>query len=554
MKKQPDNSKCASALRITLSVTLICGSLILFASISGAGSASSPSQGVPSGQLSQQVGTGSIGPGTVIEVQSSDVPFTPTAAQIAAHQQLLDAKSKHLAPPLGPHTTAADVGPAGGPPTETFGQEVSPNDFAVFKNSVVNSTCPGCGQSTVNEPSAANSGKTVIETSNWNISYTLNGGAVPIVWSNQNPYSLSPGYCCDTQIVYNPDRNIFILLLLDYAGEGASTNGFTLSIARGQSPTTWTTYKFNGAHFGRGATDTLDFPKIAISNNYLFVTWNDYPPNSGFTATGLARMPLDALAAGAGFSFSYLNRNTEFTFALAQGAHDQFYWVSNWMLDGTTNGSNLRIFYWPDNSGTYFWVTRGINAYTFGTVACGSPNWCSRLDPRYESVVITPAEYRAQANSAFAGDQIFEVAATAGPSGFSGGNNYVVYNYFKLNSLTYIGNDQTYNTSQSFAYPGCSVNEKGYVGCAMAQGLNAPGGLILLQDNVNPTQPWGYNFVVGGVSGASAWGDYVVTNPWRPSGGPFQTVLWNVSNGVKPHYIVWGRESDRNDYARWKSN
>ena len=187
MKKQPDNSKCASALRITLSVTLICVSLILFASISGAGSASSPSQGVPSGQLSQQVGTGSIGPGTVIEVQSSDVPFTPTAAQIAAHQQLLDAKSKHLAPPLGPHTTAADVGPAGGPPTETFGQEVSPNDFAVFKNSVVNSTCAGCGQSTVNEPSAANSGKTVIETSNWNISYTLNGGAVPIVWSNREP-------------------------------------------------------------------------------------------------------------------------------------------------------------------------------------------------------------------------------------------------------------------------------------------------------------------------------------------------------------------------------
>jgi hypothetical protein len=110
------------------------------------------------------------------------------------------------------------------------------------------------------------------------------------------------------------------------------------------------------------------------------------------------------------------------------------------MLDGTINGSNLRIFQWPDNSGTYFWVTTGINAYTFGTVACGSPNWCSRLDPRYESVVITPAEYRAQGNAGFAGDQILEVAATAGPSGFSNGNNYVVYNYFKLNSLTYIGN------------------------------------------------------------------------------------------------------------------
>src|SRR6266700_2006375 len=46
MKKQPNNSNCASALQITLSVSLICVSLILFASISGAGPADSRSQGV----------------------------------------------------------------------------------------------------------------------------------------------------------------------------------------------------------------------------------------------------------------------------------------------------------------------------------------------------------------------------------------------------------------------------------------------------------------------------------------------------------------------------
>ena len=46
MKKQPNNSNCAFALQITLSVTLICVSLILFASISGAGPADSRSQGV----------------------------------------------------------------------------------------------------------------------------------------------------------------------------------------------------------------------------------------------------------------------------------------------------------------------------------------------------------------------------------------------------------------------------------------------------------------------------------------------------------------------------
>jgi V8-like Glu-specific endopeptidase len=45
-RKQPNNSNGAVALQITVSVTLICVSLILFASISGAGPADSRAQGV----------------------------------------------------------------------------------------------------------------------------------------------------------------------------------------------------------------------------------------------------------------------------------------------------------------------------------------------------------------------------------------------------------------------------------------------------------------------------------------------------------------------------
>jgi len=71
---------------------------------------------------------------------------------------------------------------------------------------------------------------------------------------------------------------------------------------------------------------------------------------------------------------------------------------------------------------------------------------------------------------------------------------------------------------------------------------------------VNPVQPWGYSFWVGAISGSTGGGDYTETNPWRPSGGPFQTVLWNVNGStVQPYYIVWGRGSDTNDYNRWNS-
>src|ERR1700722_3558385 len=311
--------------------------------------------GAPKGSLSAQAQTGSIAAGKVIEVPSSEVAYTPTPAQAAAHERLLELmEEKHPAPPLGPHATAADVSRPGGPPTEATNvpdEPQAPTDFTAFKNSLVNSTCSGCAQSTVNEPSAANSGKTVFSISNWNIAYAVNGGTSKIKWLNQNPYALSSGYCCDQVITYNPDRDVFIMLLLDYAGEGASTNGLTLSVAHGATPTSWCTYKFTGANFGEGATDTMDYPKITISNNNLFLTWNDYPPNKGFSASGLARMPLDALASCGGFSYSYILRTTEFTLALAQQptAHDTFYWVSDWMLDGTTNGAKLRMFNWADN-------------------------------------------------------------------------------------------------------------------------------------------------------------------------------------------------------------
>jgi hypothetical protein len=117
----------------------------------------------------------------------------------------------------------------------------------------------------VNEPSVANNGKYIVETSNWNIAYAVNGGASSITWQNQNPYALSAGFRCDQQVAYDPERNIFLLLQLDYTSEGASTNGLGLSVASGNTPTSSCTYKFAGA-IGGGATDTPDFPKISIAN------------------------------------------------------------------------------------------------------------------------------------------------------------------------------------------------------------------------------------------------------------------------------------------------
>jgi hypothetical protein len=525
--------------------TLVVGGLALV------GATSTGASGVTPGAVRVAAQKGTLGPGRHVSAPTSSKASVPTKAQVAARDLQMAAKDANQAPSFGRHTTSADVKSIGGAQTSP---SRAPGDFKTFLNSTIPASCAtNCGQSPINEPEVANAGKRQLETSNWNIAYSNNGGGT---WAYQDPYALfGPSFCCDQEVLYEPNHDRFIYLGLDYGGNGSANNALVIATAASQASTSWCTYHLYGNQLGGVAGDLPDFPKIAIDNNNLFVTWNAYNSAGNWVRTGIARLPLESLANCAGFGYLYLTRTDTFTFALGQGALDTYYWVSNWYTDGShTNGLSMRIFTWADNSGTIFLNDRAVNAYTFGNVSCGSPNWCSRLDPRYESVVLTRAEFRGQANAAFAGDSLLEVATSAGPSGLSNGNNYVVYNYFKLNSLTYIGNDQTFNTVESFAYPGCNVNRQGHVGCAMSHGTSIPGGLLVLQDDVSPTQPWGFCFCLDGIGTANGWGDYQPTNPFEPGVGPFISVLWRVngSNVVEPHVFIFGRTHDNSGYKRWK--
>jgi hypothetical protein len=528
--------------------TLVVGGLALV------GATSTGASGVTAGAVRVAAQTGSMGAGRHVTAPTSSKPYVPTKAEQTARDKQMADKAALQAPSFGRHTTSADVKSIGGAQTSP---ERAPGDFMTFKNSTIPASCASsCAQSAINEPEVANAGKRLLETSNWNIAYSNDGGGT---WAYQNPYTLfGPSFCCDQEVLYEPNHDRFIYLGLDAGGTGSANNALVIATAPSQSSTSWCTYHFYGNQLGGVAGELPDFPKIAIANNYLFVTWNAYATSGSpppWVRTGIARIPLEALANCAGFSYLYLTRTDNFTFALSQGALDTFYWVSNWYPDGSqTNGATMRIYKWADNSATIFFFDRAVNAYTFGNVSCGSPNWCSRLDPRYESVVLTRAEFRGNANAAFSGDTLLEVSTSAGPSGFSNGKNYVVYNYFKLNSLTYIGNDETFSTTESFAYPGCNVNRQGHVGCAMSHGTNVPGGLLVLQDDVSPTQPWGFCFCLGGIGTATAWGDYQPTNPFEPGVGPFISVLWRVngSNVVEPHVFIFGRGHDNLGYKRWK--
>ncbi|HEV2373645.1 MAG TPA: hypothetical protein VGS19_15910 [Streptosporangiaceae bacterium] len=511
--------------------------------------------------------TGHVGPGRIVHPATSTRPFRPTAAERAARARGVKFLASLPKAPIGRHTTAADVRPLRGPQTRAPGAGRAPTSFSIFKTSAIPAECSGCGQSAINEPDTANSGKFIEQTSNWNMAYTTNGGAKTPTWLYQDPYTLQTGFCCDQTVTYIPGRDRFIYEGLTL-GTG-TVQGFSIGVTKSQAPTAWCVYHFDASSFGMTAGDLLDYPKIAYDNNNLFITWNTYDPTgASWMNSGLARMPLDSLASCAGFGFNYLTRTDNFTFGLTYGnsSLDTFYWVSDWYTASGGSGSSERIFSWADNSGSYSLTDVAVAAYNFAGGSCASAdgvvtNWCTRLDPRWETAWISRAEYNAQANAAFAGDTILGVSITAGPGG-GDPFPYVIYEYFKLNSLGYVQTSATFNDGFAFAFPSCAPNLYGYVGCAMSFGGGTgtthyfPGGVLVEQDNINPTQPWAADFNLFGAGNATAWGDYSVTQPFNPAVGPWITTEWSVNSSgvVVPEVVIFGRGHDANGYNRWKSS
>ena len=326
---------------------------------------------------------------------TSNRPFVPTAAQQAARAHAMKFLAGLPKAPVGRHTTAASVARLRGPQTSLTTRQ-APGDFTIFKDLTIPAQCSSsCGQSAINEPDTANAGKFVMQTSNWDIAFTNDGGANTPIWRYQNPYTLLTAFCCDQTVLYMPSRDRFVYEGLTL-GTGSQV-GFTLATTALTTPTAWCVYHFNAASFGGTAGQVLDYPKIAFANNNIYVTWNRYnAAGNTWMDTGLARFPIDSLASCSTVNYNYLSRTDNFTFGLSYGASslDTFYWVSNWYTSGSGSGTSERIFAWPENSTTYLFYDRAVTAYNFSGGSCASQdgvvtNWCSREDPRWETAWIS---------------------------------------------------------------------------------------------------------------------------------------------------------------------
>ena len=131
-----------------------------------------------------------------------------TSAQLAERERILPQVNLPPGPVLEqtpdvdapPDNTATEPVPAG---TQSNVPPEIPSTLTILRSSPL---APTTGQSTINEPSVAQSGAYVFYTGNWYAARSTSGGAG---WSYLNPYADMPDFCCDQDVIVDRSRDIF---------------------------------------------------------------------------------------------------------------------------------------------------------------------------------------------------------------------------------------------------------------------------------------------------------------------------------------------------------
>lgn len=516
-------------------------------------------------------GTGTVGPATHAWAMTYSTPPIPSDFE---YRQAIAAQA--LSPRAGPMPQAAGVyqgdirGPIG--PSTRFKSESgeAPTDLSIYRQS----SLPAGGlMSAVNEPSTANNGKYIFATGNWYAARSINNGAASS-WTYLDPFSLfGSGFCCDQVTVYDSshDRIFWLLQFSDH---------LTLANSDGQDMVGWCYYNWAPASFGLPSNYVFDYNHMAVSTNFVYVSTNVYT-NTGASAGSLVfRTPIDAQTGCAGFSYSWVYRGSEFANAFVQAAGDTMYWGTNWTTD-LTLGSTFRILRWDDNSGSYSWYDRAIDAFTFMFVNsgqnCGSAdgvvlNWCQRTDSRMSGggYLGIPSLGRPENPN----DAVVGFAFNAKNDGVHP-FPYIRRVYFRASDLGYLGASEFWGSWAAHLYPDLAPDARGHVGMVFAWGGGTdtshyyPAAGVMVDDDISPAQPWAYSFLTNGAGnpclnsdGTRRWGDYLTVRPYEPSryGWIAATFRLTANAGscgatapVNVRNVVFGRERDRQAYARWST-
>jgi hypothetical protein len=426
-----------------------------------------------------------------------------------------------------------------------------PGSFLVKRNRSLSSVVPAGYASHVLEPAVANDGKYAFYTANWFAAQSTNNGNS---WSYVNPYADFANLCCDQDVVYDPARRAFIWYRQG-SRNSDGVNEIKISVST-DGAATWCTYTFKPTDVNSGWTGQwFDYPRITLSNDYLWIATNIFNASDSWTRTVMIKMPLDELSKCSGFGYSYYPVTDRFTFTPVQGATTTTYWATH------NSTESMRIYRWEESSGTIFWDDVAVPAWTStsrGSAVCTTKdgyNPCARTDSRILSGWLANWDgYPGEKMIGFFWN-VKQDAAFPKP--------YTNAAIFRERDRTYVGRPFIWHSSYAWIYAEGAPNARGNIGVSLTGVYDATGTagvyphhVVLIDDDFNAAPPgWEMYKTTTGFKGPSdnKWGDYHRARPWGPAGLHWAATGYALDSTGKsiPRFIIFGRERENNAYTRW---
>ncbi len=410
----------------------------------------------------------------------------------------------------------------------------APGDFVYFR--ATPQTWNTIGTATVAEPSVGNAGSIIFSTANWYNSYSLDGGQTFSFVDPRTEFpNLDGGWCCDQTVVYDRSHDQIVLQLLylysSSTGKGSYRTAFAPASAIGSG--SWCYYDWNPQSFGLPSGQWLDYPEVALSNNFVWYSANVFNASNAWQSTVIWRIPLGPVSTCSSLGYNWFDVTDRFTFSLAQGATDTMYWFSN------NSTSSLRTYHWAENSNTIFWNDIGVATWSDSGRVCTAPdgqNWCARADGSH-------------GRTAWVANGIAGLMWNASQGG-SFPFPYVDVARINVSNMTLIDQPIIWNPSFAWIYPGVGVDGRGHIAGTVQWGGGGsyPNTGNFIYDDFDATPPpWEVYLLAGSADGAGNWGDYYHSRPhgtnlynWVATG---ETRLANGS--VQAWYSWLGRRRDQ---------
>jgi hypothetical protein len=440
---------------------------------------------------------------------------------------------------------------------------MAPGDAVFFRTKQL--IPPSGFGSAVGEPAVAQNGLGVLETFNWFGAVSFDGGNT-VSYFDPSAFNGMTDFCCDQDMIYDKasDRSIWERLGIGgfACGAGCTQNRTLLTIVASDFNTLNCTYDLRGTSFGLNNA-FLDYPRMALSDKFLYIQWNIFDWTSGAYVTHLlVRANLDTLNSCAGFTGTVWNFSAGWSPTLVENAKEVMY-MGDQIITNTGLNDQFRVYWIFDDQTSLNFVDRTMTnpfLFTQGNAVCtvpGGANPCARADHRITGAAVLH-------NSPIPGglgpaaDKVDFFWNVRQGNGFP--FPFVESIGFHGGTVLEVQRRLIWNPSFTFFYAAAGANDRQHEGISVMAFFPSgtqPQNYVGLDDDYNGNPPgWEVyaTFTSTGNWTTSASGDYLRLRMHSPVGAGWIATGYTSTgsaNNYRPNYVVFGRARDTAGFNRF---